>query len=452
MAKQFVPIIGMEIHVEPTTESKMFCECPAEFFGVEPNLHTCPVCLGLPGALPIPNMIAIEKCVQIGLALGCSINKRSKFDRKNYFYPDLPKAYQISQYDLPFAVNGTFKFPHHESVKDALNWDEVGITRVHMEEDTGKLSHQTVDGEKVSLVDYNRSGLPLIEIVTEPDIRSAAQAKQFLKWLARTIQWLGISSADMEKGQMRLEANISVAETEDGVVTELPSYKVEVKNVNSFRYIERAIEFEIERHIALLKSGETPKQETRGFAEDRGETFSQRSKEEAQDYRYFPDPDIPPIVFSDRDIESLRNKIVSTPVEAITQLVELGIRPDYADVIGQSLESYTVFTAVSKNLPKLLTPEDAAKLLVNKKVELAGTEPNNIIEILKSSIKTYSTSEGDIEAVVRDIMANNSAQVAEYQAGKVGLLGYFVGQVMQQTKGQADPKIVNEIIRKLLES
>jgi len=304
---KYTPIIGMEVHVELKTKSKMFCGCPAKHFQIKPNTHTCPVCLGLPGALPVANKTAIDWAIMIGLALNCQANQQSKFDRKHYFYPDLPKGYQISQYDQPLSVKGHL-------ILDSGK--KINITRVHMEEDTGKLIHKTIKGKNVTLVDFNRSGVPLVEIVSEPDISSDAEAKEYLKKLTAIIKSLKVSDCSMEKGSMRLEANISLTGSN------IKPYKVEVKNLNSFRFVAQAINYEFKRQTHLLEKGTTPKQETRGYNSKLKKTFSQRSKEAAEDYRYFPEPDIPPMEFTDKDIKKLQSQLPQLPEEKINQLID----------------------------------------------------------------------------------------------------------------------------------
>ena len=344
----YSPVIGLEIHVELKTKSKMFCQCSADYFGAQPNIHVCPVCMGLPGALPVPNKTAIEWMQRIGKALGCTLPNHSKFDRKHYSYPDLPKGYQISQYDEPFAVKGevSLKTPY---LKGGLK--KFRITRVHMEEDTAKLIHEG----NCSLVDFNRSSVPLVEIVTEPDFTDADDVKAFLEELQVIVRYLGVSDADMEKGSMRLEPNISVrVESQKSIKSEspeikfkLPSYKVEVKNINSFRFVKAAIEYEVKRQIELLEKGETPKQETRGYDDVKGGTYSQRSKEEAQDYRYFPEPDIPPFHFSDEYILAVEKSLPELPSIRCAHFVkEYGVKEIDAFILTRDKKTADYFESI----------------------------------------------------------------------------------------------------------
>ena len=377
MNKKYTPIIGLEVHVELKTKSKMFCSCSADYFGAKPNTHTCPVCLGLPGALPVPNKTAIEWCIMIAQALNCTISTFSKFDRKNYFYPDLPKGYQISQYDLPFGMKGNMTLS---------NGKTIGITRVHMEEDTGKLTHQTLNGEKVSLVDFNRSSVPLVEIVTEPDFNDAAEVKEYLQNLQQIVRYLEVSNADMEKGDMRLEPNISLISSSEFVFPtpkeKLPNYKVEVKNINSFRFVEKAIAYELKRQEEILEKGETPLQETRGWNETKGVTFSQRVKEEANDYRYFPEPDIPPILFSKEQISSLSEKVPELPAKKRERFVTTyGLTSYDAEIVTRDRNTANFFEeAIKEGADKNITPKQIANTIINKKIDALTITPQQLID------------------------------------------------------------------------
>ncbi|MCE7897768.1 MAG: Asp-tRNA(Asn)/Glu-tRNA(Gln) amidotransferase GatCAB subunit B [bacterium] len=425
-------ICGAEIHVELNTKSKMFCGCKNDPFGADkPNIYTCPVCLGMPGALPVPNKKAIEDCILIGLALSCKIASVSKFDRKHYFYPDLPKGYQISQYDEPLCYDGLVE----------TSYGPVRITRVHMEEDTAKMHHAVVDGKKVSLIDFNRSSVPLVEIVTEPDIKSPEQAKEFLKKVRDIIRALGVSSCDMEKGSMRLEANISLSS--DG---NLPNYKVEIKNINSFRFFANSLEFEYKRQSDILDNGETPVQETRGYRDGRG-TVSQRKKEGAADYRYFPDPDIPPLVVDDIWLSSIKSRLPKLPDQIAADLVKAGVIESAAKIIVNNPDYFSFITAILTLEPSMV--KIAANDLVNKKIDV-NTIPEQYLKAKKAKADDKITDETILKPIIEKLMTENQALVEQYKAGKTGVLGFFVGNVMKATSGKADARVANKLILSLL--
>lgn len=445
MTQKFRPIIGLEIHVELNTKSKMFCGCPANHFGVEPNSHTCPVCLGLPGALPVANEEAIRRTIKIGLALDCEIASHSKFDRKNYFYPDLPKGYQISQYDEPLCEHGQLE----------TEQGVVGIHRVHLEEDTAKLQHVTltsdeqekvgVENARVSLIDFNRGGVPLVEIVTEAEIHSPEQAREFAKNLVHLLRYLEVSDCDMEKGALRLEANISVQNEEEKAAGKLPPYKVEVKNLNSFRFLERAIRYEIERHIKMREAGEIPKQETRGWNDTEGKTYAQRSKEEAEDYRYFPDPDLPPLELTTEMVQEIGDELPELPQEKMQRFQgEFGISEQNARVflqtkeISERAESFLIAVKAAG-----IDPQKAANGVVNSKIqtwllqEKSATQEeqeNEIARVISQTKELYATAEVDpdlIQKIVVQVMNDpqNSEPLAKFKAGEQKFLGFFIGQV-----------------------
>ncbi len=414
--KNLQPIIGLEVHVELATKSKMFCGCPAEHFGVEPNTHTCPVCLGLPGALPVPNKKAVEWTILLGLALGCKINEHSKFDRKNYFYPDLAKGYQISQYDEPIAEGGEL--------------NGIRIRRVHLEEDTGKLQHE---GD-ITLVDFNRSSVPLVEIVTEPDFRTIEQVDDYLKKLQKIIRYLGISGADMEKGSMRLEPSISLSE--DG---SLPNYRVELKNINSFRFARKALEFEIERQQV-----EPHKQQTRGWNEAKNETVLQREKEGESDYRYFPEPDIPPMHFSNEFIAEIKKQVPELPDQKSQRFQkEFGLTEQTASQLSDDLEVANYFdetVKVDKDVAK-----DAANWIVNKKVDINNTVPGELVSKIKQSKQVAQIDESELEKIVDQVLQENQKAVDDYKGGKTNVIGFLIGMVSKKIK--ANPGIISKMLQ-----
>ncbi len=432
----YKPVIGLEVHVELKTKSKMFCACSADYFGKEPNTHTCPVCLGLPGALPVPSKIAIEWCVMIGLTLNCQIPPFSKFDRKNYFYPDLPKGYQISQYDQPFCINGKITLE---------NGKKIGITRVHMEEDTAKLTHAKVEGENVSLIDFNRSGVPLVEIVTEPDFESSDEVVEYLKKLQQIVRYLGVSNADMEKGDMRLEPNVSVRPEH---VEGLPSYKVEVKNINSFRFVGKAIEYEIKRQTEILEKGETPKQETRGWNEAKNATLSQRSKEEAQDYRYFPEPDIPPIRWEESQILILKSQIGELPDQKLDKFQkEYSLTKYQAEILVDTRELADFFErTVEAGKIKNVTTIQIANQIINRKIDITKVSPEEIISEIAGKTVGIISDEVELEKLTKEAIEENSKAVSDFKAGKEPALQVIIGAVMKKSAGQADVSKVKEIL------
>jgi aspartyl-tRNA(Asn)/glutamyl-tRNA(Gln) amidotransferase subunit B len=465
----YVPVIGLEVHVELKTASKMFCRCDASYFGKEPNTHTCPVCLGLPGALPVPNKKAIEWCMMIALALNCKINEVSKFDRKNYYYPDLAKGYQISQYDEPF---GEYGYIMVKSSPDAKVADKkIGVRRVHMEEDTAKLTHtveQRAEGkehreERISLIDFNRSGVPLVEIVTEPDFENAFQVTEYLKKLQQIVRYLDVSNADMEKGDMRLEPNISLRELKTPIRSaqgeqnsklkadkefELPKYKVEVKNINSFRFVAQAIEVELTRQQEILDRGETPTQETRGWNEAKKTTISQRVKEEANDYRYFPDPDIPPIHTDKSQIEKLKSQIPELPDAKMERFQkEFGLSEYDAEILTRERGLADFFEqAVRDGAKEKITPKQIANYIINKKVDIVTSEPAGVVKTILSSTQTAQVDESELQKAIEKVLSENQKAVEDYKNGKETVIMFLLGQVMRTIGKKVDAQLVKEKI------
>lgn len=440
------PIIGLEMHVELRTASKMFCTCSADHFGVLPNRNVCPVCLGLPGALPVANKEAIRRTLLLGAAVGSELAKHSKFDRKHYFYPDLPKGYQISQYDQPLCLGGT--------VPTSLG--AVALERIHLEEDTAKLQHRHLSKEQlqhleltnpeVSLVDYNRSGVALVEIVTKPVIHDPAQAREYAKNMAAIVRSLGISDGDMEKGSMRLEANISVQSEQEQTQGELPAYKVEVKNLNSFRFLERAIRFEIERHIELREQGELPKQETRGWNDPKGYTYSQRSKEVAEDYRYFPDPDLPPLEFDEEFLSEIKSAVPELPLDRAKRYGDLlGIKPDFLLSFCEDLEQVKMMeeTVLPHLKSKKIDAKKAGSLLAGGKLKLTD-DANAIKELLNSLLQEDQVDEAELAKVVQTVLTNpaNAKLIARWRAGEEKLINVLVGQVKRQLPNSEAQNII----------
>jgi aspartyl-tRNA(Asn)/glutamyl-tRNA(Gln) amidotransferase subunit B len=474
-------VIGLEVHAQLLTASKMFCRCPADYADAPPNTHCCPICMGYPGVLPVINQQAVDDTIMTALALNCEILEFSKFDRKNYFYPDLPKGYQISQYDIPLSRNG------YLTIYVGGQERRIGIHRVHLEEDTGRLLHRGEGGETYSLVDLNRAGVPLMEIVGEPDLRSPEEARLYMEKLRTILVYLGVSSGRMEEGALRCDANISVrprGQQELGV-------KTEVKNMNSFRAVERALAYEAQRQIAELRAGRPVHQETRGWIEERGVTVGQRSKEYANDYRYFPEPDLPPLLISRGWVERLRAQMPELPDAKRARFEELyGLPTQDAVALTAERPLAEYFEAVV-DVAKTGETRTRAKAAANWVLsELKGLLNAQGLDITASPIpaagiaelldliaggtisgkqgkgvleRAFATGEmpglivaregisqlsdaGELERVVDEVIAENPQAVEDYRAGKTNALGFLVGQVMKRTKGRARPDVVNPLL------
>jgi aspartyl-tRNA(Asn)/glutamyl-tRNA(Gln) amidotransferase subunit B len=462
-------VVGLEIHVQLKTRTKMFCRCAAGY-GAAENTQTCPVCLGFPGALPVMNRTAIEWTVKLGLALGCEIAPRAVFARKNYFYPDLPKGYQISQYDMPSCENGSMLVPMPEGEL------EVGIVRAHLEEDAAKTVHMgghtgRIGGAEYSLVDYNRGGTPLLEIVTAPDIRSSEEAKRFLQLLRQTVVELGISDAEMEKGTLRVDANVSVRPPgSDELRT-----RCEIKNMNSFNYIARGIDAEVARQIEIWESGGEVRQETFDFDAGSGTLTPRRSKEEADDYRYFPEPDLVPVEPPAELVERLRAELSEPPAARIARLgaeldlerarvlVPGGLDALYEATVAAGADRVAAANVIANNLVGAgVDPSAVPAVELAQLVEARDRIPRQVLDeaISKSGDAGFAAAPylaqeavsdaSELDPVIDAIIEANPGQVAAFRGGKEGLLGFFVGQVMKETGGTANPRVVSELVREKL--
>ena len=485
-------VIGLEVHAQLNTESKIFCGCSTRF-GDEPNANTCPVCLGLPGALPVLNRRVIELGARAALALGLHINDVSIFARKNYFYPDLPKGYQISQYDQPFSANGTLEImtADRDEAGHAHDWKPmtINITRLHLEEDAGKNVHEGLpDVDRFSYIDLNRAGTPLAEIVTEPDFRSSWQAYDYVNHVRRALQWVGASEADMEKGNLRCEANVSVRRKGD------PKFgtKVELKNLNSVRFMQKAIEFEVDRHIRTLEEGGHLVQETLLWDERLNETRPMRSKEEAHDYRYFPEPDLPPLVVSTEFVEQVRQAMPELPgprakrfseqfglsfADASQLTAERSLADYYEAAVEASggnargtanwIRSELLRELENAGLTAGKSPVPAAELGALVRIidegKISGKQGKEVLTEMFASGKPAAaivaergmvqvSDTGEIDRVIEEVIAASPNQLEQYRAGKETLFGFFVGQVMKASKGKANPKVVNERLKEKLKA
>jgi len=476
----YEPVIGLEIHAQLQTATKIFCGCSTAF-GAAPNTHVCPICLGFPGVLPVLNRAAVDLGARAALALGCRVNETSIFARKNYFYPDLPKGYQISQYDRPLASDGRVEFPTADGLR------RVGITRVHLEEDAGKSLHEGFpDSDRRTYVDYNRAGVPLIEIVTEPDLRSASDAAEFFARLRAILVWLRVNDGNMEEGSLRCDANVSVRPA--GTTT--LGTKVEVKNLNSFRFLQKALEYEIDRQRDALDDGGRVVQETRLFDSATGLTASMRSKEEAHDYRYFPEPDLPPVLVTAERLAALEANSVELPEARRHRFVTAYALPEYdAGQLTQSRETADFFEEVVSagvsakaasnwmmgELARVLkaagvaidespvsAPRLAGLLSLLERGTISGAIAKTVFEKMVSSgddaaaivAREGLTQIDDEQAILRlidEVVARNEDAVAQYRTGKASTFGFLVGQVMKATAGKANPKRVNELLKHALE-
>ncbi|MBW1859094.1 MAG: Asp-tRNA(Asn)/Glu-tRNA(Gln) amidotransferase subunit GatB [Deltaproteobacteria bacterium] len=479
-------VIGLEIHAQLLTKTKIFCGCSTEF-GAPPNTHTCPVCLGMPGVLPVLNRKVVDYTLRMSLATNCTVAHESRFARKNYFYPDLPKGYQISQYELPIAEHG------HVFIEVNGEKQRIGITRIHMEEDAGKLTHDP--NLPISAVDFNRTGVPLIEIVSEPDMRSPQEAGAYLRQLRAVLRYLEICDGNMEEGSFRCDANVSIRPSG----TDTFGTRIELKNMNSFRHVENALTYEIERQKVSIEDGRELVQETRLWDEDKGVTVSMRGKEEAHDYRYFPDPDLLPLVIDEAWIDEVRATLPELPDEKRARFVEAYDIPSYdAEVLTSSRALADYFETCVKQFPEAKTVSNwvmgsilAALKTENKTIEESPVSPERLAELLRLidsgviSGKIAKTVFDDMvstgkapEAIVREkglvqvtdtdaisevvnqvlsevvnqVLSEHEQEVTDYKGGKTKLFGFFVGQVMKATRGKANPKIVNEILKEKLES
>ncbi len=479
---RYEAIIGLEVHAQMMTETKIFCGCPTKF-GSEPNTQTCPVCIGMPGVLPVLNKKALEFAVKTGFAMNCTISPYSRFARKNYFYPDLPKGYQISQYELPICEHGYIEIVVDGAIK------KIGITRIHMEEDAGKNIHESASGGNFSFVDLNRTGVPLMEIVSEPDMRTPVEAVEYMKKLRAILRYLGVCDGNMEQGSLRCDANVSVRP----VGNEGLGVKTEIKNINSFRFVEKALEYEIKRQIKALGDGGEIIQETRLWDSSTGTTQSMRTKEEAHDYRYFPDPDLVPLTVDQKWLDDIRESLPELPdIKRERFVSEYGLPEHDADLliseraVADWFEEAMASYALSVSGPKVVSNwmmGELTRLLNedNETIEECPVRPSQLADMLKlidkgtisgkiaktvfeEMYKTGRDAEviikekglvqisdtGEIEKIVDDVITKSPEEVERFKAGEQKLLGFFVGQVMKATKGKANPQMVNELLKSKL--